>query len=515
MTTVADLEVRGEQQVSQADVGPDQGFRPQLLRFLGGALLALLGLFVVLRLPVVQVYVLQPWAEFLAQMAATSLQWLGHEVSVNGEVLSARGHSLRVSEECSGLEVIGVYLAVTAVYPAPWLWRFGGIVWGLMLFQLLNFVRILVLFLVEDGSLFDLFHVYLWPLVLVGAGCVSWFVWIAGAKAFAHRASTNRSSAHTKAAPMPFPIPWQRALLFVGLVGLLMLLRSAVLNSPPTHHFAHAVTSGAASLLCWVGTPTQATGPVITSGSTAISVGAGCAASPTLVLALAAILVVPLSLSRRALWLVLLLPLFYFLNVLRIVGVIGALLYWPSIWRWIEDYFLLSSVIVGLILGLGWWQTQHMEPAQKQRFWLRLGAGVAGGIGVWFLVGGAYGQVLLWSYQQILASIGIYPAELLPHNPERVLTALPVFQGIFFLVVAVGGLWSWRQLLVGAVSLYGAQLVCLLGVFLLIQGFGAAMHHYWVRGWIIAIPCLLIWIFEYQKRVALQTLDGQSVTILS
>ena len=114
--------------------------------------------------------------------------------------------------------------------------------------------------------------------------------------------------------------------------------------------------------------------------------------------------------------------------------------------------------------------------------------------------------MLLWSYQQILASIGIYPAELLAHNPERVLTALSVFQGIFFLVFAVSGLWSWRQLLVGAVSLYGAQLVCLLGVFLLIQGFGAVVHHSWVRGWIIAIPCLLIWIFEFQKRVALQAL---------
>ena len=120
-----------------------------------------------------------------------------------------------------------------------------------------------------------------------------------------------------------------------------------------------------------------------------------------------------------------------------------------------EVYFLLSLVIVGLILGLGWWQTQHMEAAQKQWLWLRLGAGAAGGIGLWFLVGEAYEPVLLWSCQQVLASIGVYPAGLLPHNPEYVLTALPVFQGVLFLVVTVIGLWSWRQLLVGAASLYG------------------------------------------------------------
>ena len=73
-------------------------------------------------------------------------------------------------------------------------------------------------------------------------------------------------------------------------------------------------------------------------------------------------------------------------------------------------------------------------------------------------------------------------------------------------MAAVSGLWSCRQQLVGGASLYGAQLAYLLGVLLLIQVFGAAVHHYWVRGWIIAIPCLLTWVFEYQRRAGLQDL---------
>ena len=78
-----------------------------------------------------------------------------------------------------------------------------------MLLQLLNFVRSFVLLLVEDDSLFDLFDVYLWPLILVGAGCVGWFVWITGAKAWTHGASANTSSAHTKVEPMPVLAPWK------------------------------------------------------------------------------------------------------------------------------------------------------------------------------------------------------------------------------------------------------------------------------------------------------------------
>lgn len=288
-------------------------------------------------------------------------------------------------------------------------------------------------------------------------------------------------------------LPLRRALLFVGMVGVLMLARLFLIESPLMRLFAITVSGGAASVLSWIGVPTQAVGLVVTSGSAAIRVGSGCTASPTLILAVAAILSLPMSLKTRMLWFALVFPLFYVLNVLRVVGVIEALLYWPTVWRWIEDYFLLASLLIGLVLGLGHLFTQSMERAQKQRFWLRLGLGGVGSIGVWILVGGLYGQALLWSYTQILASVGVFPYELLPHNPERVLTALPVFQGIFFLAFAVSCQWGWPRFLAGGIGLYGSQLICLLGVFFLSQSFGISLHHYFVRGWIIVIPCVLVW----------------------
>ena len=471
---------------------PSDSSRSRLNRFLGGGLFGLLVLFVILRLPVVEAYVLHPWAEFLAHLVASTFQWLGHDVSVSGEVLSRGDHSLRVSEECSGIEVIGVYLALTAIYPASWQWRLAGLVWGLVFFQSLNFARIIGLLLVEDSSLFDLFHVYLWPLVVVGAGCLSWCVWAAWATSSSSRSTSAISS----------QVPWLRTLLFVGAVGLLMAFRASVLNSAPAHGFALAVASGAAQTLSWLGTPTQATGYIVASGSVAISVGAGCAASPTLVITLAALTVLPLSLRMRGLGLLLLIPLFYVLNVLRVVGVMEALLYWPAVWRWVEDYFLLGSLSVGTLLGLGWYHAQAMDSLQKRGFWLRLGIGVVGAVGAWMLAGGLYSGALLWTYQQLVAGVGISATELLPHNPERVLTALPVFQGILFVALAIGWRWGWRRVVAGGAFLFASQLLCIFGVFVLYQGFGLGVHHYFVRGWMLLIPCLLFWAFPRPKVVS-------------
>jgi exosortase/archaeosortase family protein len=469
--------------MSSLDVTQGVDSRSQLNRFLAGVILGLVALFAILRLPIVQEYVFYPWTAFLAHAAVATLHVLGQDVSTSNGIIHGAKQSLHVTEQCSGLEVIGVYFAFTAVYPAPWLWRIGGMLWGFALFQLLNFARIVGLFWLEDSSLFGLFHIYLWPLVLVGAGCASWFAWVTWAQA-----SSSGNTAST-----PARLPLRRALLFISLVGVLMLARPFLIESPPMRLFAVAVADGAAHMLGWIGVPTQAVDLVVTSGSAAIRVGPGCATSPTLVLAVAAILALPLSLPTRLLWFALIFPLFYLLNVLRVAGVITAMLYWPTVWRWIEDYFLLTSLTLGLILGLGNLCTQSMEPAQKRRFWLRLGIGTVGSIGIWFLVGGLYGQALLWGYQHVLASVGVFPSELLPHNPERVLTALPVFQGIFFLAFAVSCQWGWRRLLAGGAGLYGSQLLCLLGVFFLSQSFGVPVHHYFVRGWIIAIPCALIW----------------------
>lgn len=481
--------------MSSTDLSWEASPHSQLNRFLVGVILGLVGLFVILRLPIVQEYVFSPWAAFLARTAVSTLHLLGQEVSASGGIIYGAKQSLHVTEQCSGLEVIGVYLALTAVYPAPWRQRIGGILWGFALFQLLNFIRIIGLFWLEDSPQFDLFHIYLWPLVLVGAGCVSWFAWVTWAQA----TPPGRIES-----PLVRP-PLRRALLFVGIVVVLMLVRPFLIESLPMRLFAVAVANGAANVLGWIGVPTQAVNLVVTSGSAAIRVGPGCAASPTLVLVVAAILSLPMSLKMRTLWLVFVFPLFYLLNVLRVVGVIEALLYWPTVWRWIEDYFLLTSLTIGLVIGLGHLFTQRMEPAQKQRFWFRLGFGVIGGVGVWFLVGSLYGQALLWGYQQILASVGVLPPELLPHNPERVLTALPVFQGIFFLAFAVSCQWNWKWLLAGGAGLYGSQVLCLLGVFFLNQNFGVPVHHYFVRGWIIAIPYALIWWLTQPHKVVVNS----------
>ena len=214
--------------MSAIDAAQGGSSRSQLNRFLVGAALGLVGLFIVFRLPVVQEYVFFPWAAFLAQAAVSTLYFLGQEVTASHGVIHGAKLSLHVSEQCSGLEVIGVYVALTALYPSPWRWRIEGMLWGVALFQLLNFVRIIGFFWLDDSPWFDLFHSYVWPFVLVGAGCMSWLGWAT----WAH-SSTRETSEAT-----PPRISLRRALFFTGAVGSLMLVRSFLINSPPAQLFA-------------------------------------------------------------------------------------------------------------------------------------------------------------------------------------------------------------------------------------------------------------------------------------
>ena len=220
----------------------------QLSRFLGGAILGLIGLFILLRLPSIQAAVLAPWSAVLADLAAWTLGVFGKEVTVSGTILRTASLSLNVTTDCSGLEVIGVYLALTLAYPAPWSRRLWGAVYGILLFQILNFLRIVGFFWLEAGPVFELFHSYLWPLVLGVAGCGLWAVWLRQGSQPSETAQARRARLST-----------YRPLLQFGTAALvLLLLLPYVVESRFMYEFSVWVTGGSAWLLSLLGVPAQA-----------------------------------------------------------------------------------------------------------------------------------------------------------------------------------------------------------------------------------------------------------------
>ncbi len=101
---------------------------------------------------------------------------------VDGNYISARGMTLHINHECTGVFVLFVLVSFLAAYPATWRAKILGAVVGVSVLSLINVVRIATLVrLVEFyPSAFDYFHEYVWQgafLMLVTLYAISWVEW--------------------------------------------------------------------------------------------------------------------------------------------------------------------------------------------------------------------------------------------------------------------------------------------------------------------------------------------------
>lgn len=74
------------------------------------------------------------------------------------------GVSVQIVPDCTPLMPTAALWIAIAAFPAPWRWRFGGLLAGAVLLWLYNMARILALVpvLAYRPQLFDFIHVYLW-----------------------------------------------------------------------------------------------------------------------------------------------------------------------------------------------------------------------------------------------------------------------------------------------------------------------------------------------------------------
>lgn len=473
----------------------------QLYRFLGGALLGLVGLFVLLRLPSLQAAVLEPWSAILADLAAVTLRAFGQDVNVSGTILRTSNLSLNVTTECSGLEIIGVYLALTLAYPAPWSRRLWGAVYGILLFQILNFLRIVGFFWLEAGPTFELFHSYLWPLVLVVAGCLLWVVWLRQGTAPAAASHTWRARVHA-----------YRPLLQFGAAALvLLLLLPYVVESRFMYEFSVGVTSGSAWLLSLFGVPAQANACILRSAPMSINILPRCTSTPLYILYLAGAVSLPLAWRSRGLLLLVAVPVFYLLNVFRVVGLVWTQAYVPGISLFVGNFFFQISLILLLSGALGWWLSQGLEQIRRRRFWLRLTAGYAASLGLWWLLGEVYDSLVSSGYQGVIGVIGMISmtgvigqagiglAAELPQDPYRILQFMPAFQTVILGAFALACLWRWQALLGSVLAIYVSQIGFYVGIATLRQVYAIDPHVRYFRAWVVAVPFVLVWMLARKK----------------
>ncbi len=150
-------------------------------RFLVYFVLLLLILSFIANYPPVREVFVDPWNEWLAAGSYWLIQWFDGNAGFNGNIIYPLGGGGGVSIEsgCNGIEAIIILIAAMLAFPGPWLAKVLGVALGAVLVQGLNLARIISLFYLVQWNelLFEWFHLYLWPTLIILDALVVFFIW--------------------------------------------------------------------------------------------------------------------------------------------------------------------------------------------------------------------------------------------------------------------------------------------------------------------------------------------------
>lgn len=151
-------------------------------RFLVGFLALQILLFSLEMLAITQAYVVLPWTSFLAWLSAGILSLLDAQVTTSGKVIASTLQPFAISIEpgCNGVEAMIILIAAMVVFPATWLQRLKGLVWGILAIQVLNIVRIISLFYLGlwNEVWFEWAHLYVWQVLIMLDALIVFLLWV-------------------------------------------------------------------------------------------------------------------------------------------------------------------------------------------------------------------------------------------------------------------------------------------------------------------------------------------------
>jgi exosortase/archaeosortase family protein len=117
---------------------------------------------------------------FNARVSGAILSILGQDITVTGTSISSPDFSIAVASECSGIEPIALFVCAVLAFPAHFLKKIPGIITGVLLLAILNFVRVVTLFLigVYFPRAFLIMHLDIWQALFIFFAVMFWILWL-------------------------------------------------------------------------------------------------------------------------------------------------------------------------------------------------------------------------------------------------------------------------------------------------------------------------------------------------
>ena len=125
--------------------------------------------------------VIVPFTAAIARSSGALLQMMGEQVTTTGTVISSSRFGVNINNGCNGVEAMLILLASIVAFPATMKARAAGLFLGAIVVQILNFIRIISLYLLGayHPRIFDLFHTAVWQIVIILAAIGFFLVWSA------------------------------------------------------------------------------------------------------------------------------------------------------------------------------------------------------------------------------------------------------------------------------------------------------------------------------------------------
>jgi len=122
----------------------------------------------------------QRYLELLARISAAILTPLTEGINVRGTLISGSLFSVEIARGCDAYRICALLAAAMLAFPATWRQKAIGLVLGLLVLNLMNFVRICGLYFI--GGLyypeFHRAHTIYFPVFLIAVTVTVWIVWV-------------------------------------------------------------------------------------------------------------------------------------------------------------------------------------------------------------------------------------------------------------------------------------------------------------------------------------------------
>ena len=167
---------------------PAKSSNIEALRFIALFGTLVIGLTLLVQYPWINQHLILPYTESIAWLNHGMLRLFDPGVTVSSTIIQSGQLAVDIRKGCDGVVATLILISACLAYPLSWHQRFWGTVWGYLLIQILNLIRIVGLFLlIQRGShqISDFFHTYVSQFIVIAAAMVFWIYWVGRQKTVA------------------------------------------------------------------------------------------------------------------------------------------------------------------------------------------------------------------------------------------------------------------------------------------------------------------------------------------